>query len=229
MNELETGVLYKEREYFPKHEMETVFQMHIKENVRLDELPAVMEVDYVKVSQYFLSPEIDCPEIITDTGLAVLDVDERATNIKWRLESDDMFEVYEGTGKTAEIVPELGESGDATITYSFQMPSGETFYAETDFLVEKATSSKKTAEKINSRVLILKITPNPASSWVIIAPEINGQWSLNIYSADMQLIKMVDNISDSDYKLDVSTWKPGFYLVHIKIKNSTISGKLVVQ
>ncbi len=229
MNELETGVQYSGREYFPNHEMETVFQMHIKENIDLDELPAAMEIDYVKVRQFFLSPVIACPEIITDVGQAILDVDERATNIKWRLESDDMFEVYEGTGKVAEIIPKPGEKGDANIIFTFQMPTGEFYKAETDFLVEKPVTAGQIALYNEFSELNLNILPNPAGDWVIIDPETKGKWSIEIYSTNMNLMRIAENISAENYRLNVSNWKPGVYLVFIRNENSIFTGKLVVK
>jgi hypothetical protein len=135
MNQIQTNVTYHKRDWFPNDEMITIFQMHITEGISLADLPVSMQVDYVKIKQFFLAPEITCPSIICSTGTATMDVDPLATNITWQLTPSYLFTVSSGNGSTANIVRVSGANGAGKITYSFQMPSGETFTAQKDIWV----------------------------------------------------------------------------------------------
>ena len=97
-----------------------------------DESPQTSYFDYVKVREFFLAPEITAPSLICSTGTAILDVDPAATNISWALTPSTLFATSSGTGTTASIVKSSVTNGLGTITYSFQMPSGETFTASKD-------------------------------------------------------------------------------------------------
>jgi|GEM_PF-5354324 len=88
--------------------------------------PQTSMYDYVKVKQFFLSPEISCPDVICSSATATLDVDSRATNITWQLSPTNLFTSANGSGSTANINL-AGGNGQATITFTFQMPSGETY------------------------------------------------------------------------------------------------------
>lgn len=64
-----------------------------------------------------------------------MDVASEATNITWQLTPASLFTTSTGSGKTANIVSASGAIGVGKITYTFQMPSGETFTAYKDFNV----------------------------------------------------------------------------------------------
>ncbi|MDX9883159.1 MAG: family 16 glycosylhydrolase [Prolixibacteraceae bacterium] len=137
MNQIVPNVLYKDRNWFPNDEMATMFQMLITDYINSSSLPATMEVDYVRVKQFFLAPEITCPDVIcsTGSGTITLDVDQQATNITWQVSPSQLVTNSSGSGLTANLTAAPGASGEATITFSFQMPSGETFTAEKTFWV----------------------------------------------------------------------------------------------
>lgn len=137
MNQIQTNVTYHKREWFPNDEMITIFQMHITNGVSLTELPDSMQVDYVIIKQFFLAPEITCPTIICSSGTATIDLDPAATNISWALTPSLFFNGYtSGTGETVNITASPMYHGKGKITYTFNMPSGETFTAEKDVWIK---------------------------------------------------------------------------------------------
>ena len=93
------------------------------------------------VKKFFLAPEITISSnVICTSGTATLDVDTDATNITWYLSPTSLFSgAISGTGKVAPINRASGNSGEGTITYFFEMPSGETFDAEETFCVGSPT------------------------------------------------------------------------------------------
>ena len=137
MNQIQTNVTYHKREWFPNDEMITIFQMHITNGVSLTELPDSMQVDYVIIKQFFLAPEITCQPIICSTETATMDVDPAASNISWALTPSLFFNgATTGTGATASITASPLYHGKGKITYTFNMPSGETFTAEKDVWIK---------------------------------------------------------------------------------------------
>ena len=103
--------------------------------------PQTSYFDYVRVKQFFLAPEITCPTVICSTGTATLDVLSEATNVSWALTPSTLFVTSSGTGTTANIVKSSVTNGFGTITYSFQMPSGETFTVSKDIWMGPYSSS----------------------------------------------------------------------------------------
>ncbi|MCF6357707.1 MAG: family 16 glycosylhydrolase [Draconibacterium sp.] len=98
--------------------------------------PQTSNFHWVKVREFFLAPEITCPSVICSNDTAVMDVDPDATNISWSLSPTNLFSgSTSGTGKITPINRASGNSGEGTITYFFEMPSGETFDAEKTFCV----------------------------------------------------------------------------------------------
>lgn len=139
--QIQAGITYHIHDWFPRHICETVLQMQLNSNIIGREsalLPATLEVDYVTVRQFFLTPEITVPSLICSSGTAILDVDSQATNITWSLTPSNLFSGSKtGTGKTATITAATGASGQGKITYTFKMPSNETFTVEKTFWVGK--------------------------------------------------------------------------------------------
>lgn len=97
--------------------------------------PQTSNFDYVKVKQFFLAPQILDHLIFCSSGTISLDVDTLATNISWVLSPSSLFTTSSGTGKDANITKATGESGQGKITYTFQMPSGESFTKDAKFWV----------------------------------------------------------------------------------------------
>lgn len=63
-----------------------------------------------------------------------MNVDQAATNISWSLSPTSLFTgATSGTGNNASFNVSSSASGEGTITYSFEMPGGETFTAEESF------------------------------------------------------------------------------------------------
>lgn len=101
--------------------------------------PQTSNFHWVKYREFFLAPEITCPPVICTSGAAVVDVDPTASNFTWSLTPTNLFSGNKtGTGKTAAITAATGASGQGKLTYTFKMPSGETFTAEKTFWVGKA-------------------------------------------------------------------------------------------
>ncbi|HSO89019.1 MAG TPA: family 16 glycosylhydrolase [Draconibacterium sp.] len=232
MTEIIPGIPYHVREYFPNDEMQTTFQMHIQKNVPLSDLPVSMEVDYVKVSQYFLAPLIDCPKIIYSSDLVVLDVDSQATNISWHLEPASLFNKAHGSGMLAEIIPAPGMHGRAKITYWFNMPSGEKFSAAHDFLVDNKTSANRLLQQENDYSGSLLVSPNPAGNETTISFDgnysFNAGWNIEIYTLSGQLKLKHDNLRTEDFKINLTGWEKGVYMVLAKNRNLSLTGKLAV-
>ncbi len=169
MNQIMIDTPYHVRDYFPNDEMQTTFQMHIQKDVPLSDLPVSMEVEYVKVSQYFLSPEIDCPEVVYSSGIATLDVDSTATSISWELSPANLFTKTGGLGKSAQIVAVSDSHGEATLKYTFKMPSVEEFSVSHDFMLEIGTAVNPLFPIENPESEGLIISPNPAGKETTIS------------------------------------------------------------
>lgn len=99
--------------------------------------PQTSYFDYIKVKRFFLSPEITCPDVICSTSTATLDVDSLASNITWSLTPGYLFSgATSGSGTSVSVVPTTnGYHGMGKITFTFNMPSGETFTAEKEIRV----------------------------------------------------------------------------------------------
>jgi hypothetical protein len=131
------GVKLKTRDWFPRHGCALIFQMQLNTDIlgmEQEFLPAFMEVDYVKVKQYFKAPEISCPDTIISSAVAILDVDPRASGISWSVVPAEYFPgAAEGLGSTASLVPQGDHRGKGKISWTFRMPSGESFTTEKEF------------------------------------------------------------------------------------------------
>lgn len=135
------NVVYHDRAWFPNDKMVTIFQMHNTAYTNLADLPVSMQVDYVSVKQFFLAPEITLStQTVCTSGTATMDVDPAATNITWQLSPSSLFTTSSGTGLTANITTSPTASGTGTITFTFSMPSGETFTASKSFLIGLSAS-----------------------------------------------------------------------------------------
>ncbi len=104
------------------------------------DVPVTSTFHWVRAKEFFLAPEITIsPNVICSSGTAALDVDPSADSITWSLTPTNLFSgIKIGTGKTATFTAASGASGQGKLTYTFKMPSGETFIAEKTFWVGKA-------------------------------------------------------------------------------------------
>lgn len=142
---LNTGGLCPEcnQEWFPEYPLHVFLYQSLITDVPLYiTVPQTTYIDYVSVKSFFPTPEITCPELIcTSGGTASLDVDSRATNISWSVSPSNLVTTSGGTGNTANLTAaSSGASGAATITYTFEMPSGEIFEAAKYFWVGPPSS-----------------------------------------------------------------------------------------
>lgn len=158
--------------WFPQYPQRIILsQQIIKPKTNSVVAPQTSYFDYVKVKQFFLSPEITCPTLICNNTTANLSVDSRATNITWTLSPSNKFSVSSGSGLSANIIPS-GTSFSGTITYSFMMPSvpiGETFTASKSFWVGKPAKPSSitfvpSTPVTNQIVIGLVSSPNPVES-----------------------------------------------------------------
>ena len=121
---------------FPKHEGRIALSQQVAD---IDDplAPQTSLFDYVKFKEFFLAPEISCPDLICSSETAILDVDSLASNITWSLTPSYIYSgATTGSGKTATInVTSLATGQYGKITYTFEMPSGENFEAEKSFWV----------------------------------------------------------------------------------------------
>ena len=98
--------------------------------------PQTSQFHWVKVQEFFLAPEIYCPENIQGTVIATLDADPSASEISWDLSPPALFNGQtSGRGIKVTITPATKRHGKGTLTYSFKMPSGESFTAEKELII----------------------------------------------------------------------------------------------
>jgi beta-glucanase (GH16 family) len=137
-DQIRPGTVYGVNEWFPRHACGTVFQMQLNNFIAGHEkewLPAVMEIDYVRVNQFFKTPLIVCPDTLSSVSVALLDADPRASDVNWIVRPETLFAGRtSGTGTTAVLRPNGEKPETGTIVWTFRMPSGETFTVEKDFL-----------------------------------------------------------------------------------------------
>jgi hypothetical protein len=105
------------------------------------EVPVASTFNWVRAKEFFLAPEITCTPVICSSGTAAMDVTPSADSITWSLTPTNLFSgIKTGTGKNATITAAAGASGQGKITYTFKIPSGEsyeTFTAEKTFWIGK--------------------------------------------------------------------------------------------
>jgi len=139
-DQIRPRTVYGVNEWFPRHACGTVFQMQLNNDIAGHEaelLPAVMEIDYVKVKQFFKAPVIVCPDTMSAVSVALLDVDPRATDIAWSVRPEALFTGKTSGSGTAAVLRTNGNGlQTGTIVWTFRMPSGEQFSAKKVFLTE---------------------------------------------------------------------------------------------
>ncbi len=149
--------------------------------------PQTSNFHWVKVREFFLAPEITCPNVICSSDTAIMDVDPDATNITWQLSPTNLFSDTTGTGKTASISVNPSASGRGKITYSFDMPSGntfESFEAEKAFWVGDPLPSdislvvmgNLTGQQVNQYMMC------PNTGYILICQNSNNQCLTSNYS-----------------------------------------------
>ncbi|MFW6290397.1 MAG: glycoside hydrolase family 16 protein [Mariniphaga sp.] len=85
----------------------------------------------VKVREFFLAPEIHCPDNIWHTAVAMMDVDDQASDVTWKLIPQNNFAgPTSGKGLKATLTPAGSFHAVGKIVYRFKMPSGEAYTAE---------------------------------------------------------------------------------------------------
>jgi hypothetical protein len=91
---------------------------------------------WVRVKEFFLAPEINCPDNVEHIAIATLDVDKAASEIRWELTPERLFSgKTSGSGLKATIKPAKNFHGRGKIIYRFEMPSGESFTTEKEFWI----------------------------------------------------------------------------------------------
>ncbi|MEI8114841.1 MAG: T9SS type A sorting domain-containing protein [Bacteroidia bacterium] len=80
-----------------------------------------------------------------------MDVASNATNITWALTPSTLFNgATTGTGKNVNIIPSSAYQGKGKITYTFSMPSGETFTANKEIWIKGPDASEMTFDVYKS-------------------------------------------------------------------------------
>lgn len=131
-------VINEDYEWFPSIPLNLILSQQVTQGYdMLNEIkpitPQTSYFDWVKVSQFFLAPEINCPDTITSEGTATLDVDSLAREVYWQLTPVEGFTTSEGKGKIVRIIKAANATASGKITYTFQMPSSEVFTSEKTF------------------------------------------------------------------------------------------------
>ena len=214
MSQIVTNTLYKDRLWFPNDEMAIMLQMLTTKYTQANSLPATMEVDYVRVKQFFLAPEITLSSnIICTSGTATMDVDLAATNITWQLAPSNLFSgTATGSGTTANIIRASGANGLGKITYTFKMPSGETFTAEKEICLGSPVISG-----------ISGPTSTPNNQWATYHAIL--ETSLSAPTAYNWILNPLNGNSVYNYgsTCDIAFYNSGYYQLVVQAKN-TCSG-----
>jgi hypothetical protein len=99
-------------------------------------------------------------------------------------------------------------------------------------LLEKDTVANSLSTNKNNAPISLLIHPNPASNTATIALDgefyFNEEWNLEIYNLGGQLMMKKINLHDPVFKINLSDWKKGVYLVRANSRKHEWTGKLVV-
>ncbi len=158
-------------DWYPKDSIRVILSQQVTSTSDIV-APQTSYFDYVKVKQFFLAPEITCPTLICSTSTATMNVDSAATNISWSLTPSSFFTIASDTGKTVNIVRANGANGKGKITYTFQMPSGESFIAEKDVWVgEPAYPLFEVIEPVECNFLyVVKNENNESVTWSVTPP-----------------------------------------------------------
>lgn len=131
-------VINNNYEWFPKIPLNMVLSQQVLQAYDIygeikPKAPQTSRFEWVRVKEFFLAPEISCPAEIPQQATATLDLDSRAENITWKLTPSSSFTKSEGRGKMVTIARAGSSNGPGKITYSFNMPGGETFSVEKNF------------------------------------------------------------------------------------------------
>ena len=137
-DKLKHEVINHDYEWFPSIPLNLILSQQVTQCYdlldKIDPItPQTSYFDWVKVREFFLAPEITCPNVITSEATATMDVDSLASQIAWQLTPAELFTASEGKGKKATITRVDNSNGPGKITYTFQMPSGEVFTSEKTF------------------------------------------------------------------------------------------------
>ncbi|MCF6333949.1 MAG: family 16 glycosylhydrolase [Draconibacterium sp.] len=98
--------------------------------------PQTSYFEKVSVKRFFATPVITCPGLICSTETATLAVDTPATNITWSLSPGYLFSgAITGSGTSATIIPSSSNHGLGKISFSFDMPSGESYSVKKDIRI----------------------------------------------------------------------------------------------
>jgi hypothetical protein len=139
IEELSNYGYYGEYAWFPKHSMYLILSQQVcdADDINGEAVsPQTSSFDWVTIRYFFLSPEITVSDFIcSNSGTASLEVDTLATNITWSLQPSNFFQTSSGSGKNANITVVSTAHGQATITYTFYMPSGEQYIKSKNFYV----------------------------------------------------------------------------------------------
>ena len=224
LSQIQPGVNYKVHEWFPRHICETRLQMQLNNNIVGREsslLPAVFEVDYVTVREFFLSPKITCPDLICSSGAATLDVDSEATNITWQLSPSNLFSTTSGSGSTANITAQSGASGSGTITFSFEMPSGEEFTSRRTFWVGIPNYTQLDMYLNGEELISCDFTSGTAGflgSW----PSIDAyEWDMP-YASNWEILEESSAGPDNKY-VEIEYWEdpaPNYEEIYLRAHNT---------
>ena len=113
------------------------------------------------------------------------------------------------------------------------MPSGEEFSATHDFMLEIGTALNPLFQVENPEADGLIILPNPANKIATISLKngynLNLDLNIEIYNLSGQLKFKRINLPGNDFKIDLSGWEKGVYIVYMQSKKERLTGKLVVK
>ena len=148
--DINASATYSEWEWFPKHEGQIILSQQVSKYVYDSDIsaPQTSLFEWVKFKQFFLAPEITCPQIICSSVTATMNVDPAATNISWSLSPGYLFSgATTGSGTTVNITVSPYYQGKGKITYSFNISCDisipkETYTAEKEIWINGPDASE---------------------------------------------------------------------------------------
>lgn len=202
--------------WFPEFAMQLILSQQVTQpyNVLGQEInpsyPQTTYFDWVSVKRFFPTPVITCSDKICSSTTATFGVASEAYDITWSLTPTNLFSGDKtGTGKNVSITAASGASGQGKITFTFKMPSGETFTSEKNFWVGKPVISGISGPMT---------TPN--NQWASFTAQLQSDlsaptdynWILNPLNGN--------SVYDYGATCDIAFYNSGYYQLVVQAQNS---------
>ncbi|MDW3211747.1 MAG: T9SS type A sorting domain-containing protein [Reichenbachiella sp.] len=139
------------------------------------------------------------------------------------------FSIIDGPATLSGMTVTL--TGTGTVTIEASQPGNDTYNPATSiqrsFVVSEPDTPVNTLLSVDDSVDGIRVFPNPTKHWVHVQNGNPSQARLSIYSING--IKMLDYNLDRQASIDVSTWKPGVYLMKVIEQENITTTKILIE